>query len=50
MQEGKEIELHLRWAIAVGDRIALKARVHIAVRIPDCEDITASMDMVEKRQ
>jgi len=50
MQGGEKVELHLRWTTAVGDSFALKARVHIAVRVPGCEDITAGMDMVEKRQ
>jgi len=50
MQGGEEVELHLLWTTAVGDRFVLKARVHIAVMAPGCEDITADMDMVEKRQ
>jgi hypothetical protein len=47
---GEEVELHLRWTTAVGGSFALKARVHIAVRVPGCEDIIAGMDMLEKRQ
>jgi hypothetical protein len=50
MQGGEKVELHLHWTTAVGDSFALKARVHIAIRIPDCEDITAGMDMLEKIQ
>jgi hypothetical protein len=51
MQGGEKVELHLRWTTAVGDSFTLKARVHIAARVPGCEDVTAGVDMVvEKRQ
>jgi len=38
MQGGEKVELNLRWTAAVGDIFALKARVHIAVRVSGCED------------
>jgi len=50
MQGREKVQLHLHWTTAVGDSFALKARLHIAVRVTGCEDITAVMDMVEKIQ
>jgi len=47
--EGWEGTSTLRWTTAVGDSFALKTRVHITVSLPGCEDITAGMEIVEKR-